>query len=158
MAAPTGNGLELLALAVRAPGIVGKKLPCACGLFAQGLYAGLAFGLQGVVCAALILGQMQGHDLVGSLFQPISAVPQLFLVSLRSLPALKGNLTLSNGEHVPANQPLGIAGHQDLAEQRFDLGTKPGNEFGDMDMAGLAACTDGDELDVALARLFNGSA
>ena len=85
-------------------------------------------------------------------------MPQLFLVSLRSLPALEGILTLSNSEHVPANQPLGITGHKDLAEQRFDLGTKPSNEFSDMGMAGLAACTDGDELDVALARLFNGSA
>ena len=69
-----------------------------------------------------------------------------------------GQFDAIDGEHVPANQPLGIAGHQDLAEQRFDVGTEVGNEFGDMGMAGLAACTDGDELDVALARLFNGSA
>ena len=118
----------------------------------------MAFGLQGVVCAALILGLMQGHDLVGSLLQPISAMPQLFMGATALFAGVAGEFDAVDGKHISANQALGIAGHQDLAEQRFDLGTEVGNEFGDMGMAGLAVATDGDELDVALARLFNGSA
>jgi hypothetical protein len=53
---------------------------------------------------------------------------------------------------------LGIAGHQDLAEQGFDLGAEPGDELGNVGVAGLAVAAEGNELDVALACLFDATA
>jgi hypothetical protein len=52
---------------------------------------------------------------------------------------------------------LGVAGQQYLGKQGFDLVTQIGYELGDVGVAGLAVAADGDELDVALAGLFNGT-
>jgi len=69
-----------------------------------------------------------------------------------------GELDAIDGEHVAANQALGIAGHRDVAEQGFDLGAEVGYDLGKVGVAGLAVAADGNELDVALARLFDGPA
>ena len=43
-----------------------------------------------------------------------------------------------DGKHLSPDQALGIAGHQNLAEQRFDLGAEVGYKLGDVGVAGLA--------------------
>jgi hypothetical protein len=103
----------------------------------------------------LVLCLVQGHDLVGRLLQSISSVAQFFMGATAFFAGVGGELDAIDGEHVAANQSLGIAGHQDLAEQGFDLGAEVGHELGNVGMAGLAVTADGDELDVAIARLFN---
>ena len=149
--------LEFLAFAVFALGIAGQKLPGACRLFAQGLYPGLALGFHGVVCAVLVLGLVQGHDLVGSLLQSISPVAQLFMGAAALFAGVAGELDAIDGKHIASDQSLGVTGHQDLTKERFDLRAQAAYKFGDVGMAGLAVTADGDELDVALARLFNDS-
>ena len=69
-----------------------------------------------------------------------------------------GQLDAINGKHLASDQALGIAGHQYLAEQGFDLLAQAAHELGDVGVAGLAVAADGDELDVAQAGLFNGAA
>lgn len=101
---------------------------------------------------------MQGHDLVGGLLQTISAVAQFFMSTAALFAGIAGELDAVDGKHVAPDQSLSIAGHQHLAEQGFDLGTQVGYELGNMGVAGLAVTTDGNELDVALAGLFDGPA
>lgn len=68
---------------------------------------------------------------------------------------IAGELHAINGKHVASDQALGITGHQDLAKQGFDLSAEVAHKLGDVSMAGLTVTTDGDELDVALATLFD---
>lgn len=93
-----------------------------------------------------------------SLLQPISAAAQLFMGAAAFFAGVGGELDAIDGKRVSANQSLGITGHQNLAEQGFDLGAEVGLELGDVGMARLAVTADGNELDVALACLFDGSA
>jgi hypothetical protein len=85
-------------------------------------------------------------------------VAQFFMGAAALFAGVGGEFDAVDGEHLAANQALGIAGQQDLAEQRFDLAAEVGDELGDVRVAGLAVATDGDELDVARTGLFNGAA
>jgi len=98
---------------------------------------------------------VQGHDLVGRLVQPLGPVTQFFMGAAALFTGVGGELDAVNSEHAPPDQSLGIAGQPDLTEQGFDLGAEVGDELGNVGMAGLAITANGDELDVALARLFN---
>ena len=66
-----------------------------------------------------------------------------------------GKLDAINGEHLASDQALGIAGHQHLAEQGFDLVGEATNKLGNVGVAGLAVATAGDELDVTGAGLLD---
>ena len=66
---------------------------------------------------------------------------------------VRRELDVIDVEHVPADQSLGIAGHQDLAEQRFDLDAQVGDELGNLGVAGLIVAADGNELNVACTDL-----
>ena len=67
------------------------------------------------------------------------------------LAGVAGQLDAVGGEHLAADQALGVTGHQHLREQRLDLIAQRHHKLGNVRVAGLAVATDGDELHVARA-------
>ena len=118
----------------------------------------LALGFRGFAHASFVLGLVQGHNLVRCFFQSVCAVAQFGVGAAAFFAGVRWQLDTINSKHVSTNQPLCITGQQDLAEQGFDLRAQVGDELSNVGMAGLAVAADGDELDVALACLFDDSA
>lgn len=77
---------------------------------------------------------------------------------LAGVAGVAGQLDAINGEHVSANQTLGIAGEQYLCEQGTDLAAEFTDEFGQCGELGCAVTGQGHEEDVLAAGALDASA
>lgn len=114
-------GLEFLAFAVQSLVVTRQKLPRAGGFFAQAVNAGLAFEREILIMALRVLGLLQGHYFVGRLVQTFSTVAQFRIGAAALLAGVAGQFDAVAGEHLPADESLGVAGQQELADQGLDL-------------------------------------
>ena len=146
------------ALGAFAFAVAGQEVPDA-GRFmlqmghALGVQANIVFVNRGTVAALMV-----GDHLLDGALHAVRLVCQLGKAAAALLAGVAGQLDAINGEHVSANQTLGIAGEQHLGEQGLNLGRQLADEFGDGGELGCAVTGQGHEEDVLAAGALDAAA
>lgn len=148
-------GLQLLAFSVAALLFARQEVARGLGLLVQRLDAPLAACVTVIVIAAFVAASVQLDHLACGLVQAIGAVAQLRVRAASLFAGVGGQLHPVDGEHLPPDQALPVAGDEHLREQRQDLLAQFANELGNVRVARLRVAADRHEQYVLATGLLD---